>query len=82
MQQFKDKFHCFIFLMNHTLRFAYWADLEEGITHMSCTPRCISCTNSKNLFTTVSRNFQWALKNLGYWPTTHMVVEAMIVLLS
>jgi len=28
--------------------------------------------NSNNLFTTVFKNFQWALKNLGYCPTTYL----------
>lgn len=28
--------------------------------------------NSKSLFTTVLRNFQCALRNRGYWPTTYL----------
>lgn len=36
------------------------------------TPGCVSCMNSNNLFTTVFRNFQCALRNLGYCPTTYL----------
>jgi len=28
--------------------------------------------NSNSLLTTVFKNFQWARKNLGYWPTTYL----------
>merc|ERR1719211_498893 len=38
--------------------------------------------NSNSLFTTVFRNLQWALRNLGYWPTMYMMLEAMMALLS
>merc|ERR1719427_505127 len=38
--------------------------------------------NSKSLLTTVFRNLQCALKNLGYWPTIYMMLEAMMALLS
>lgn len=38
--------------------------------------------NSNNLLTTVFKNFQWALKNLGYWPTMYMIFDAIIALLS
>ena len=40
------------------------------------------CMNSKSLLTTVFRNLQWALRNLGYWPTTYMMLDAMMALLS
>lgn len=36
------------------------------------TPGCVSCMNSNNLFTTVFKNFQWALRNFGYCPTTYL----------
>ena len=34
--------------------------------------------NSNSLFTTVLRNLQWALRNLGYCPTMYMMLDAMI----
>merc|ERR1719163_777649 len=37
--------------------------------------------NSKSLFTTVLRNFQWARRNRGYCPTTYIILEAMQALL-
>lgn len=40
------------------------------------------CMNSKSLLTTVLRNFQWALRKRGYWPTIYMMLEAMMALLS
>lgn len=40
------------------------------------------CINSNSLLTTVFKNFQWARRNLGYWPTTYMILEAMMALLS
>lgn len=45
---------------------------EEEITW---TPGCVSCMNSNNLLTTVFKNFQWALRNLGYCPTTYLQKE-------
>lgn len=42
----------------------------------------LPCMNSKSLFTTVFRNRQWARKNRGYCPTTYMIFEAMMALLS
>ena len=48
----------------------------------TCTPSCVSCMNSNNLLTTVLRNRQCARKNLGYWPTMYMMLEAIIALLS
>jgi hypothetical protein len=38
--------------------------------------------NSNSLLTTVLRNFQCALRNLGYWPTIYMILEATTALLS
>ena len=38
--------------------------------------------NSNNLFATVFKNFQWALRNLGYCPTMYMMLEATTALLS
>ena len=38
--------------------------------------------NSKSLFATVFKNFQWALRNLGYCPTMYMILEATTALLS
>src|SRR5882757_2777383 len=38
--------------------------------------------NSNNLFATVFKNFQWALRNLGYCPTIYMILEATTALLS
>ena len=40
------------------------------------------CMNSKSLLTTVFKNLQWSLKKRGYWPTTYMMLEAMMALLS
>ena len=40
------------------------------------------CMNSKSLLTTVFRNLQWARKKRGYWPTTYIMLDAMIALLS
>jgi hypothetical protein len=45
-------------------------------------PSCVSCMNSNNLLTTVFRNFQCALRNLGYCPTMYMMSEAQTALLS
>lgn len=42
----------------------------------------LPCMNSKSLFTTVFRNRQWARKKRGYCPTTYMMLDAMIALLS
>lgn len=42
----------------------------------------LPCMNSNSLFTTVFKNFQCALKNLGYWPTMYMIFDAIIALLS
>ena len=36
------------------------------LPHLTCTPGCVSCMNSNSLFTTVFRNFQWALRKRGY----------------
>ena len=46
--------------------------------------KCINlpCRNSNSLLTTVFKNFQWARRNLGYWPTTYIMLEAIIALLS
>src|SRR5262249_43347687 len=49
---------------------------------MSCTPSCVSCINAKSLLTTVFKNFQWAFRNLGYWPTVYMIFDATTALLS
>ena len=38
--------------------------------------------NSNNLLTTVFRNLQWARRKRGYCPTTYMMLEAMMALLS
>mmetsp|Transcript_1809 Transcript_1809/g.4478 ORF Transcript_1809/g.4478 Transcript_1809/m.4478 type:complete len:202 (-) Transcript_1809:440-1045(-) len=38
--------------------------------------------NSNSLLTTVLRNFQCAFRNLGYCPTTYMMLEATTALLS
>lgn len=43
-------------------------------TRYTWTPGCVSCINSNNLLTTVFRNFQWALRNRGYWPTTYLII--------
>ena len=40
------------------------------------------CMNSNNLLTTVFRKRQWARRNRGYCPTTYMMFDAMIALLS
>ena len=54
-----------------------------NVSHaMSCTPSWVSCMNSKFLFTTVLRNFQWALRKRGYWPTMYMILDATTALLS
>ena len=54
-----------------------------NVSHaMSWTPSWVSCMNSNSLFTTVLRNLQCALRNLGYWPTMYMMLEAMMALLS
>ena len=42
------------------------------------TPGCVSCMNSKSLFTTVLRNFQCALRNRGYWPTTYLNTQPIL----
>lgn len=42
----------------------------------------LPCMNSNSLFTTVFKNFQCALRNLGYWPTMYMIFDAIIALLS
>jgi hypothetical protein len=44
----------------------------------TCTPGCVSCMNSNSLLTTVLRNFQWARRNLGYWPTTYLGGEGEV----
>merc|ERR1719500_2030184 len=38
--------------------------------------------NSNSLLTTVFRNLQCALRNLGYCPTMYMMLDVMIALLS
>jgi hypothetical protein len=43
----------------------------------TCTPGWVSCMNSKSLFTTVFRNFQWARRKRGYCPTTYMMLLAI-----
>jgi hypothetical protein len=53
-------------------------DLPQ-IQTLTCTPGCVSCINSNSLLTTVLRNFQWALKNLGYWPTTYLTKKKVSV---
>jgi len=42
----------------------------------------LPCINSNNLLTTVFRNFQCARRNLGYCPTTYMILDAIMALLS
>ena len=55
----------------------------KNVSHaMSCTPGWVSCINSNSLFTTVFKNFQCNLRNLGYWPTTYMMLLAMTALWS
>jgi hypothetical protein len=38
--------------------------------------------NSNNLLTTVFKNFQWALKNRGYCPTTYLPTKPTITKLK
>ena len=40
------------------------------------------CMNSNNLLTTVLRKRQWARRKRGYCPTTYIMFDAMIALLS
>lgn len=49
---------------------------------ISWTPSWVSCINSNSLLITVLRNFQWARKKRGYWPTIYMISDAITALLS
>jgi len=49
--------------------------------NMHCTS-ALPCINSNSLLTTVLRKRQWARRKRGYWPTTYMMLEATIALLS
>ena len=61
----------------------HFCEIFKNVSHaMSRTPGWSSCMNSKFLFTTVFKNFQWALKKRGYCPTTYMMLLAMMALLS
>lgn len=76
-------------VLNPIVRF--WMNIEGKYVRVpietkgnSSTKRTvyIPCINSNSLLTTVFKNFQWARRNLGYWPTTYMMFDAMIALLS
>lgn len=60
------------------LRLIQQPELSSSVVNSLLSP----CMNSKSLLTTVLRNFQWALRKRGYWPTIYMMLEAMIALLS
>ena len=52
------------------------------IIYITWTPGWNSCMNSNSFLTTVLRNFQCEFKNLGYCPTTYIILAATIALLS
>mmetsp|Transcript_2039 Transcript_2039/g.4528 ORF Transcript_2039/g.4528 Transcript_2039/m.4528 type:complete len:210 (-) Transcript_2039:1186-1815(-) len=60
----------------------FWQIFRKVSTAMSWTPGKVSCMNSKSLNTRVLRNFQWALKKRGYWPTTYITLLATTALFS
>lgn len=62
------------------IRLHFIAIFKYVSTAISLTPGKASCMNSNSLLTTVFKNFQWALRNLGYWPTTYIIFEAMTAL--
>mmetsp|Transcript_2464 Transcript_2464/g.8866 ORF Transcript_2464/g.8866 Transcript_2464/m.8866 type:complete len:248 (+) Transcript_2464:2484-3227(+) len=73
---------CSLSCRTTNLRLHFCVILRNVSTAMSCTPGCVSCMNSKSLFTTVLRNFQCARRKRGYWPTTYMMLLAITALCS
>jgi len=55
---------------------------RHGKTRLKSRERHRPCMNSNSLLTTVFKKRQWARKKRGYWPTTYMMFDAMIALLS
>ena len=97
VQNFLDKGHHFTSLdldkVAFLIKLKYFFKLKTNRLHfcailinvshaISWTPSCVSCINSNNLLTTVFKNFQWARRKRGYCPTTYMMLDAMIALLS
>lgn len=57
--------------------------MVRNVLHaISCTPGNVSLMNSNNFLTTVFRKFQLVLRNLGYYPTTYMILDATTALFS
>lgn len=75
--QTKWEFTCLVAIVGDTV---FSQHFRKKVFKMQ--KRNLPCMNSKSLFTTVFRNFQWAFKNRGYWPTTYIMLEAIIALLS
>lgn len=64
-----------IFILLHSDDFFF-------ICLVSVVHKNLPCMNSNNLLTTVLRNLQCALRNLGYCPTTYIILLAIMALLS
>mmetsp|Transcript_69698 Transcript_69698/g.196604 ORF Transcript_69698/g.196604 Transcript_69698/m.196604 type:complete len:212 (-) Transcript_69698:279-914(-) len=60
----------------------FWQIFRNVSTAISWTPGKFSCMNSNSLKMTVFRNFQWARRKRGYWPTTYMMLLATMALFS
>ena len=74
-------------LLLNSLRLHSSHNMRDQISHPYKTSKISynmhsPCINSNNLLTTVFRNFQCARRNLGYCPTTYMMLDAIIALLS
>ena len=61
---------------NHTRR------TDNMTRERAAAERHRPCMNSNSLLTTVFKKRQWARRKRGYWPTTYMMLDAMIALLS
>lgn len=53
---------------------------KKALQAIYMIPGNYSFINSNNFFTTVFKNVQLFLKNVGYWPTTYIMQDAMTAL--
>ena len=56
--------------------------VKNVLQAISYTPGKVSFINSNNFLITVFKKFQLVLKNLGYYPTTYIMLAATTALFS
>jgi len=61
----------------------HYLEMRKNVLQLiSMTPGNGSFMNSNSLRITVFKKFQFARRNLGYWPTTYMIFDATTALFS